>query len=68
MPITPSGMSGLKVRGEGFWPAITCSSTSAVVLPEKSRSPVSISKKTVPRLKRSLRLSARSSTTISGAM
>ena len=61
-------MSGLKLRGEGWWPVITFSSTSAVVSPSKSRCRVSISNSTAPRLNRSLRLSARSSTTISGAM
>jgi hypothetical protein len=66
--MTPSGIELLNVRGDGLWPAITCSRTSAVVLPENSRRMVSISNSTAPRLKRSERLSARNSTTISGAM
>ncbi len=52
----------------GISAVTTRSRTSAVVSPWKSRSPVSISKSTAPSEKRSLRWSARISTTISGAM
>ena len=56
------------MRAEGMRAPMTFSRISPVLRPGKSFSPVSISKRTDPRLKMSLRLSARSSTTISGAM
>ena len=65
---TASGTAGLIEDAFGMSPVTTFSSTSAVLSPVKSRSPVRISKSTVPREKMSLRWSARISTTISGAM
>ena len=65
---TASGTAGLIDFAFGISPETTRSRISAVLSPVKRRSPVNISKSTLPSEKMSLRWSARISITNSGAM